>query len=213
MPSGAAAQYSLTKISGDGQTGRRGQPLKPFVVEVRQNGALAPAGVVVTFLPDNDNIPWRLSDAFPQTDEEGLAQTTLTLLGTGTMTVTASVGSAGVTFTATAIAPSTITTTSTPSTPPPPEPEPTVFFRVLGDNQSGVVGEPLAKPFVVRTQDRGGDPLEGVRVVFEVLTGGGSLSVKTAWTDAKGRAGSILTLGSEPGTNTVQVVAHGTSEC
>ena len=144
--------------------------------------------------------------------EEGRAQTTLTLLGTGTMTVTASVpGSAGVTFTATAIAPTTITTSSTPSTPPPPEPEPTVFFRVLGDNQSGVVGEPLAKPFVVRTQDRGGDPLEGVRVVFEVLTGGGSLSVKTAWTDAKGRAGSILTLGSEPGTNTVQVVAHGTS--
>ena len=209
MPSGAAAQYSLTKISGDGQTGRRGQPLKPFVVEVRQNGALA-AGVVVTFLPDNDNIPWRLSNAFPQTDGGGRAQTTLTLLGTGTMTITVSVPGDNVTFTATAIAP-TITTSTTPPPPPPPEPEPTVFFRVLGDNQSGVVGEPLAKPFVVRTQDRGGDPLEGVRVVFEVLTGGGSLSVKTAWTDAKGRAGSILTLGSEPGTNTVQVVAHGTS--
>ena len=65
IPSGAAAQYTLTKISGDGQTGRRGQPLEPFIVEVRQNGALAPAGVVVTFLPDNDNIPWRLSGATP----------------------------------------------------------------------------------------------------------------------------------------------------
>ena len=211
IPSGAAAQYTLTKISGDGQTVRRGQTLKPFIVEVRQNGALAPAGVVVTFLPDNDNIPWRLSGAFPQTDEEGLAQTTLTLLGTGTMTITVSVPGDDVTFTATAIAPTTITTTSTPSTPPPPEPDPTVFFRILGDNQSGVIGEALAKPFVVRTQDRGGDPLEGVRVVFEVLTGGGSLSAKTAWTDANGRAESTLTLGSDPGTNTVQVVAHGTS--
>ena len=210
IPSGAAAQYTLTKISGDGQTGRRGQPLEPFVVEVRQNGALAAAGVLVTFIPNNDNIPWRLSDAFPQTDGEGRAQTTLTLLGTGTMTVTVSVPGDAVTFTATAIA-TTITTSTTPSPPPPPEPEPTVFFRVLGNNQSGVVGEPLAKPFVVGTRDRGGDPLEGVRVVFKVLTGGGSLSAETAWTDAKGRAGSILTLGSEPGTNTVQVTAHGTS--
>ena len=102
--------------------------------------------------------------------------------------------------------------TPTASTGPlPPEPNPTVFFRVLGDNQSGVVGEALAKPFVVGTQDRGGDPLEGVRVVFTVLTGGGSLSAKTVSTDAKGRAESTLTLGSEPGTNTVQVSAHGTS--
>ena len=185
IPSGAAAQYTLTKISGDGQTGRRGQPLEPFIVEVRQNGALA-VGVVVTFLPDNDNIPWRLSSAVPQTDREGLAQTTLTLLGTGTMTITVSVPGGDVTFTATAIAP-TRTTSTTPSPPPPPEPEPTVFFRVLGDNQSGVVGEALAKPFVVRTQDRGGDPLEGLRVVFKVLTGGGSLSAEIAWTDANGR--------------------------
>ena len=117
---------------------------------------------------------------------------------------------ASATFEARTIAP-TRTTSTTPTTPPPPEPDPTVFFRVLGDNQSGVVGEALAKPFVVRTQDRGGDPLEGVRVVFEVLTGGGSLSAKTVWTDANGRAESTLTLGSEPGTNTVQVVAHGTS--
>ena len=60
----------------------------------------------MTFLPDNDNIPWRLSNAFPQTDGEGLAQTTLTLLGTGTMTVVGQVGTppVSVTFTATAIA-------------------------------------------------------------------------------------------------------------
>ncbi len=95
--------------------------------------------------------------------------------------------------------------------PPPPEPDPTVFFRISGDNQRGVVGEPLAKPFVVKTQDRGADPLEDMRVVFRVVTGGGTLSPETVFTDATGRAESTLTLGSEPGTNTVEVSAHGTS--
>ena len=92
-----------------------------------------------------------------------------------------------------------------------PEPNPTVFVRVLGHYQSGVVGQPLAKPFVVRIR-RGGDPLEGVGVVFKVITGGGSLSDKTVLTDANGRAESTLTLGSEPGTNTVEVSAEGTDQ-
>ena len=41
IPSGAAAQYSLTIISGDGQTGYPGQRLAPFVVEVRDQNGLA----------------------------------------------------------------------------------------------------------------------------------------------------------------------------
>ena len=100
---------------------------------------------------------------------------------------------------------------STTNTGPPPlEPDPTVFFRILGNNQSGVVGEALTKPFVVGTRDRGGDPLEGIAVTFRVLTGGGSLSATAVSTDAHGRAESTLTLGSEPGTNTVEVTAGGT---
>ena len=98
--------------------------------------------------------------------------------------------------------------TSTTNTGPPPAP--TVFFRVLGDNQSGVVGQPLAKPFVVGTRDRGGDPLEGIAVTFRVLTGGGSLSATAVSTGANGRTESTLTLGNAPGTNTVEVTAGGT---
>ncbi len=211
IPSGAAAQYTLTKISGDGQTGRRGQPLEPFVVKVLDQDSNPVANQQVHFLPAPDTIPVSLTQVFANTDGEGLAQTTVTLRSTGTATIIASVGAVTATFTARAIAPPTITTSTTPSPPPPPEPDPTVFFRVLGNNQSGVVGELLAKPFVVGTRDRGGDPLEGMRVVFRVLAGGGSLSAEIAWTDAKGRAGSILTLGSDPGTNTVEVSAHGTS--
>ena len=210
---GTAQVTQLAIISGDGQTGRPGQTLEPFIVEARnQDGAPVP-GVLVGFIQDSGS----LSNIAVTTDTDGQAQTTLTLpRRPGKTTVRARVGNfntpdASATFEARTIAPVTRTTSTTPTTPPPPEPDPTVFFRVLGDNQSGVVGEALAKPFVVRTQDRGGDPLEGVRVVFEVLTGGGSLSAKIAWTDANGRAESTLTLGSEPGTNTVQVVAHGTS--
>ena len=204
---GTAQVTQLAIISGGGQTGRPGQTLEPFIVEARnQNGAPVP-GVLVGFIQDSGS----LTNIAGTTDAKGQARTTLTLpRRPGRTTVRAWVGSVRAIFEARTIAP-TRTTSTTPSTPPPPEPDPTVFFRVLGDNQSGVVGEALAKPFVVRTQDRGGDPLEGLRVVFTVLTGGGSLSAEIAWTDANGRAESTLTLGSEPGTNTVQVVAHGTS--
>ena len=208
---GTAQVTQLAIISGDGQTGRPGQTLKPFIVEARNQNGDPVSEELVGFIQDSGS----LSNIAVTTGRDGRAQTTLTLpRRPGKTTVRAWVGDfnmpdASATFEARTIAP-TRTTSTTPTTPPPPEPDPTVFFRVLGDNQSGVVGEALAKPFVVRTQDRGGDPLEGVRVVFEVLTGGGSLSAKIAWTDANGRAESTLTLGSEPGTNTVQVVAHGT---
>ena len=209
---GTAGVTQLAQISGGGQTGAPGETLEPFIVEARnQNGAPVP-GMLVGFIQDSGS----LSNIAVTTDTDGQAQTTLTLpRRPGRTTVRAWVGDfntpdASATFEARTIAP-TRTTSTTPSPPTLPEPDPTVFFRVLGDNQSGVVGEALAKPFVVRTQDRGGDPLEGLRVVFTVLTGGGSLSAEIAWTDANGRAESTLTLGSEPGTNTVQVVAHGTS--
>ena len=208
---GTAQVTQLAQISGGGQTGAPGETLEPFIVEARNQDGAPVLGVLVGFIQDSGS----LSNIAVTTDTDGQsrgqAQTTLTLpRRPGKTTVRAWVGDFSATFEARTIAP-TRTTSTTPSPPPPPEPDPTVFFRVLGDNQSGVVGEALAKPFVVRTQDRGGDPLEGIPVIFDVLTGGGSLSAKTVWTDANGRAESTLTLGSEPGTNTVQVVAHGTS--
>ncbi len=92
--------------------------------------------------------------------------------------------------------------------------ESTKLFIVSGYNQTGIIGEPLAEPFVVRLRDRTQDnkPLEGVRVTFTVLTGGGSLSTTTTTTDIKGLAKSTLTLGTEPGTNTVEVRAEGVSK-
>ncbi len=92
--------------------------------------------------------------------------------------------------------------------------EPPKLFIVSGYDQTGIVGQPLAEPFVVRLRDRTQDnkPLEGVRVTFTVLTGGGSLSTTTTTTDIKGLAKSTLTLGTEAGTNTVEVRAEGVSK-
>ena len=199
IPTGASAQYTITKISGDGQTGRPGQTLKPFVVEVHENGNPAPAGIFVTFLHNRGS----LSNVPAQTDANGRAQSTLTLgRGVGVTTVTASVpGGASVTFTATAVIP-------TPPKPPPMN----KLLIISGHDQTGLVGERLAEPFAVRVRDHDNKPLENVPVTFAVTAGGGSLSTTATATDANGRAESTLTLGTEPDTNTVDVRAEGVSK-
>ena len=67
----------------------------------------------------------------------------------------------------------------------------------------------LAKPFVVEAQDANGATLAGISVTFTVTRGGGTLSVTSTTTEANGRVENTLTLGPNPGTNTVQVSADG----
>ena len=304
ISSGAAAQYTLTKISGDGQTGNPGQTLQPFVVEVRQNGNPVGAGIFVTFLHDRGS----LTGVPVPTDGNGRASSTLTLgRGAGVTTVTVSVSGDSVTFTATAVLPppptlpreptqlvkisadnllaapgdsvtlvvelqdlkgnpkpnidinfvlfgdgttgslsprtgttdatgrtaTTLTLTDkaegtyeveaynsedfgvyisftiTVDTSPPMA---VGLEKISGDNQSGFTGEPLANPFVVEVRDQFSDPLEGATVTFTATAGGGTLSAETATTDANGRAESTLTLGTEPGTNTVSASVEGIAE-
>ena len=93
-----------------------------------------------------------------------------------------------------------------------PPPEPTALSIVSGDNQSGLTGETLANPFVIEVRDQYDDPMQGVTVTFAVSDGGGSLSSEMVMTDANGRAECTLTLGSEPGTNTVEASVEGISQ-
>ena len=51
--------------------------------------------------------------------------------------------------------------------------------------------------------------MAGMVVSFAVTAGGGTLSAATATTDANGRAATRLTLGSDPGTNTVSATVEG----
>ncbi len=75
----------------------------------------------------------------------------------------------------------------------------------VGDEQQGPAGTVLASPLVVEVLDQNGAAYAGAAVAFAVTAGGGTLSTTTATTDAEGRAATTLTLGSQPGTNTVLV--------
>ena len=95
---------------------------------------------------------------------------------------------------------------------------------VSGDGQQGPASTQLAEPFVVSVLDQDGSPLAGAAVTFSVPAGEGvlssttdanpcivesSTSSATATTDANGRAAIRLTLGSEPGSNTVAATVEG----
>ena len=183
--------HSLTKVSGDGQQGTVGERLsKPFVVSVLDQNGSAFAGAVVTFSVTAGG--GTLSATTDTTDADGRAATRLTLgSDEETNTVTATVeGLAAVTFTATAITPHSLT-------------------KVSGDGQQGPVSTQLAKPFVVLVLDEEDKAMAGVVVTFTVTSGGGTMSSNTAITSTYGRAARTLTLGDEPGTNTVEVSVAG----
>ena len=88
------------------------------------------------------------------------------------------------------------------------KPRPHTLTKVSGGAQQMPAGG-LAKPFVVLVQDQNGDPIPGATVTFAVTAGGGILSTTSATTDENGQAATTLTLGSEPGANTVTVSVAG----
>ena len=199
--------YTLTKISGDKQQRSVGTALaEPFVVSVLDLNGAAFAGVVVTFAVTAGG--GTLSATTVTTDANGRARSTLTLgPDPGMNTVAATVaGLEPVTFTATAVEQTHSLT------------------KVSGDGQQGPASTQLAEPFVVSVLDQGGSPLAGVAVTFAVTAGEGLLSSTTdanpctieestssitSTTDANGQAAARLTLGSQPGTNTVEATVEG----
>ena len=190
---------TLESVSGYNQTGLTGEILmNPFVVEVRDQNNNPLGGITVTFVVSAGG--GSLSDTSVDTNANGLAQSPLTL-GSDPGINTVEVSVEGIT--------EPVTFNAEASLPPP---MPTALSIISGDNQNGLTGETLADPFVVEVRDQNGDPMEGVTVTFTVSAGGGSLSGTSADTDANGLAQSTLTLGSDPGTNTVDVSVEGIAE-
>ena len=193
---GGRIPKSLETISGDEQQGLPGAALEnPFVVEVRDQADKTLSGAEVTFSVTSGG--GTLSAITVMTDANGRAQSILTLgPNPGTNTVTAAV--TGVreaqTFTAEG---SRI---------------PKLLETISGDEQQGLPGAALENPFVVEVRDQADKPLQGAEVTFSVTSGGGTLSATSAMTDADGRAQSILTLGPNPGTNTVSAAVTGVQE-
>ena len=190
---------ALSIVSGENQTGLTGEVLaNPFVVEVRDQYDDPMEGVTVTFAISGGG--GSLRPEMDMTNANGQAESTLTLgIDASTNTVTASVEgiSQMQVFRAEA------------SLPPP---IPTALSIVSGENQTGLTGEVLANPFVVEVRDQYDDPMEGVTVTFAISGGGGSLRPEMDMTNANGWAQSTLTLGNEPGRNTVEVRVEGITE-
>ena len=90
---------------------------------------------------------------------------------------------------------------------------PQTIVKISGDRQEGAPNALLADPLVVEVRDQNDNVLEGFPVTFTTTSGNGRLSgkftVENTMTDVDGRAQSTLTLGPNPGTNTVEVSVTG----
>ena len=86
---------------------------------------------------------------------------------------------------------------------------PRTLVKISGDGQEGAPDTVLGTPLVIEVRDQDGNVLADVTVAFAVTAGDGWLSVETTVTDSSGRAESVLTLGPNPGTNTVEVSIAG----
>ena len=81
--------------------------------------------------------------------------------------------------------------------------QPARLIAESGDGQSGMPGQPLASPLVVRLVDALGNAIAGQAVTWPVATGGGAISAAGLTTDAGGRASATWTLGPVAGANVV----------
>ncbi len=194
---------TITKVSGDMQTGTVGQPLSsPLVVLVRDAGGDPVAGATVSWQGDYDG--WydgsTVSPAVSLTDAEGLASTNMRLgpfaapwpsyadarlsLGPSESVV--------VRFNAVAL------------------PGPAVHLAYpSGNAQTGVVGSTLGELLRVTATDQFYNAVPGVPIEWSVLVGGGSVSPVSALTDSLGQAAASWTLGSSFGVQVVTASSAG----
>ena len=86
---------------------------------------------------------------------------------------------------------------------------PLMLVKNSGDNQQGAPNMLLPNPLIIEVQDKNGAVVEGIPVTFAVTEGDGTLSVKTATTDLRGHAQTMLTLGNSLETITVIAAVAG----
>ena len=92
-------------------------------------------------------------------------------------------------------------------------PRPFRVVKISGDDQQGAPGATLDQPLIVEVRDQYDNLLPDVPVTFTVTAGNGTLggrfTAERATTDSTGRVEVFLTLGSNPGANTVGVSLGG----
>jgi hypothetical protein len=93
----------------------------------------------------------------------------------------------------------------------PTAPAPAQLVLVQAPSAAGAPGATLADTLKVRLQTANGTSRSGVRVSWQVATGGGSVTPVSDTTDANGVAAATWTLGIRPGVNEVQASTLGDS--
>jgi hypothetical protein len=184
----------LTKVSGDGQNAAAGEALaEPLIVEVRDALGNPVTGATVVFAVSQGG--GSVAPTSVTTSADGRASTTLTMGPTveTPQLVSASIPATAisVSFTATAIAG-----------------PPASISLAAGNNQHAAAGTAVPVRPAVVVRDAHANPVAGVAVEFEVVSGGGSITGGSTVTNAIGRAevGS-WTLGSGP--NVLHATAAG----
>lgn len=194
-------QPTLTILSGNGQSGPAGSVLPaPLVVQFVDAAGLPQVDKPVVFRVINQDgmvSPTAAADSWldavaVNTDSQGQARTQFRLgrrAGVGNNLVEASVAGAAspVDFTATATAAG-----------------PALVVVDSGNNQSGVVGQPLPLPFIAIVTDGNNNRLPHIPMTFTVLEGAGNFAgspTLQTTSDGDGRVAATLTLGPNPGVN------------
>lgn len=177
---------ALIAVSPLGQEGVVGSAIARVVARVRDAGGFPAAGAVVTWLAVGPAVLSATSSVADENGEVFVDGVFADQIGSGTITARIANGTA-LDFHFIAVA-------------GPPH----ALVVVAGDAQNAIAGTTVATPPTVRVVDALGNPIEGVSVVFEVTSGGGSLTGATATTDAEGVASpEAWLLGLMPGPNTV----------
>jgi len=190
----------ITVISGNGQADLTNELLpQPIVVAVKDNLGNPVAGSVVNFevtrnsglIRANTGDTGKRSLQIP-TNGSGQASVLFQLgdtTGEGNNRITAtSLGVAGeAEFCASALSAGA-----------------TEIKMVMGDNQRGIVGQPLAQPLEAMVVDKDGNPIKNLPVTFSITRGDGNLDGLpeiSKITGSDGVARAVLTLGPQPGIN------------
>jgi hypothetical protein len=198
----SGAPYDVILISGDGQSAAVNTQLSaPFIVEVVDSygNIVQNADVWFNITAGGGTLDVSVPIA---TDVNGRGQVNLTMdTSPGQTTVNCEIASSGinqVTFLAVSFAGS-----------------PYDIIIVSGNGQSQRVGEPLSDPLIVEVTDQFGNPVPGALIWFNITFGNGTLNTTNPLiTDINGQALTNLTLGPNPGSNTVsaEIVGGGNAQ-
>jgi Bacterial Ig-like domain (group 1) len=197
-----APSAQLEMVQGNEQVGQPGAPLKdPLIVRVTDSAGNPLPGQPVDWAVNGGG--GAVDPASSTSNAEGLAFAEW-ILGpeAGLNVVEAQVaGLDAVTFTATARSGGSGGTGGGGDSAS----VATHLSAVEGDGQTAKTGTPVAVRPAVRVTDSDGNPVAGITVTFAVTAGGGSLegATQTSGDDGIARVGR-WTLGSEPGSNTLE---------